>query len=340
MVGRDCDVCLRRSEKPEFDAWRWHDYWVPLDCVIEFKRDVYQQALIELSRFVFRTRRPSRHDRSTTAGGSAGHGDRRALTASRLQHAPGCRGGSARPRRRSPASPRSPTTAAAGCVARRRGVVDQPARDLAAADVDAAHHFAALEFALHLRDADRQQALALSLQRARRAGIEHQPAAHLQMVRQPLLARGERHRARRASWCRCSRRAASRSSTSGSRPEAMTVWAPLRAARLAASTLVSMPPRPMRCPRRPPSLRAPDRRPVPRVTRSRSGSLRGSRVEEARLVGEDHQRVGFDQIGDQRAERVVVAEPDLVDRDGVVLVDDRDHAQSSSSVRSVERALR
>jgi putative (di)nucleoside polyphosphate hydrolase len=55
MIGRDCDVCLRRSEKPEFDAWRWHAYWVPLDSVIEFKRDVYQQALAELSRFVFRS---------------------------------------------------------------------------------------------------------------------------------------------------------------------------------------------------------------------------------------------------------------------------------------------
>ena len=72
MVGRDCDVCLRRSDKPEFDAWRWHDYWVPRDCVSEFKRDVYQQALIELSRFVFRTRRPARHDRSTPAGSNAG----------------------------------------------------------------------------------------------------------------------------------------------------------------------------------------------------------------------------------------------------------------------------
>jgi len=61
MMARDCDVCLRRSEKPEFDAWRWHEYWVPLDAVIEFKRDVYQQALSELSRFVFRAgwRQPS-----------------------------------------------------------------------------------------------------------------------------------------------------------------------------------------------------------------------------------------------------------------------------------------
>jgi putative (di)nucleoside polyphosphate hydrolase len=54
LVGRDCDVCLRRSEKPEFDAWRWHEYWVPIESVVEFKRDVYQQALAELARFVFR----------------------------------------------------------------------------------------------------------------------------------------------------------------------------------------------------------------------------------------------------------------------------------------------
>ncbi|SPE19345.1 RNA pyrophosphohydrolase [Burkholderiales bacterium] len=53
LVGRDCDVCLRRSEKPEFDAWRWSDYWIPLDSVIEFKRQVYERALHELSRFVF-----------------------------------------------------------------------------------------------------------------------------------------------------------------------------------------------------------------------------------------------------------------------------------------------
>ena len=60
LIGRDCDVCLRHSEHPEFDAWRWHDYWVPLDSVIEFKRDVYQRALQELVRYLnsaARTRR-------------------------------------------------------------------------------------------------------------------------------------------------------------------------------------------------------------------------------------------------------------------------------------------
>ena len=52
LVGRDCDVCLRRSEKPEFDAWRWSAYWIPLQSVVEFKREVYSQALGELSRFI------------------------------------------------------------------------------------------------------------------------------------------------------------------------------------------------------------------------------------------------------------------------------------------------
>ena len=53
LVGRDTDVCLRRSDKPEFDAWRWNDYWIPLESVIEFKREVYERALRELSRFAF-----------------------------------------------------------------------------------------------------------------------------------------------------------------------------------------------------------------------------------------------------------------------------------------------
>jgi len=52
MIGQDTDVSLRASAHPEFDAWRWNDYWIPLDTVIEFKRSVYEQALKELSRFL------------------------------------------------------------------------------------------------------------------------------------------------------------------------------------------------------------------------------------------------------------------------------------------------
>jgi len=52
LVGRDHDVSLRASERPEFDAWRWQEYWVPLETVIEFKREAYRRALIELERFI------------------------------------------------------------------------------------------------------------------------------------------------------------------------------------------------------------------------------------------------------------------------------------------------
>ena len=61
LVGRDSDVHLRASDKPEFDAWRWNDYWVPLESVIEFKRDVYQLALNELAKYLHR----NPHERRT-----------------------------------------------------------------------------------------------------------------------------------------------------------------------------------------------------------------------------------------------------------------------------------
>ncbi|MBM4189635.1 MAG: RNA pyrophosphohydrolase [Betaproteobacteria bacterium] len=50
LVGRDCDVRLRASDHPEFDAWRWHDYWQPASEVVDFKQEVYRLALGELER--------------------------------------------------------------------------------------------------------------------------------------------------------------------------------------------------------------------------------------------------------------------------------------------------
>jgi putative (di)nucleoside polyphosphate hydrolase len=52
LVGRECDVCLRASTHPEFDAWRWNKYWDPVEAVVEFKREVYRQALDELQRYL------------------------------------------------------------------------------------------------------------------------------------------------------------------------------------------------------------------------------------------------------------------------------------------------
>jgi putative (di)nucleoside polyphosphate hydrolase len=64
LVGRDCDLDLRATDHPEFDAWRWNDYWVPLELVIEFKRDVYQMALSELARYLPRVNHHNRYLRT------------------------------------------------------------------------------------------------------------------------------------------------------------------------------------------------------------------------------------------------------------------------------------
>jgi putative (di)nucleoside polyphosphate hydrolase len=52
LLGGDWHLNLRATSHPEFDAWRWNDYWVPLDVVVEFKRGVYEMALTELARFL------------------------------------------------------------------------------------------------------------------------------------------------------------------------------------------------------------------------------------------------------------------------------------------------
>ncbi|WP_423228659.1 RNA pyrophosphohydrolase [Pseudaquabacterium inlustre] len=64
LMGRDSDLDLRATDHPEFDAWRWNEYWVPLDLVIEFKRDVYQMALSELARFLPRVNHHNRYLRT------------------------------------------------------------------------------------------------------------------------------------------------------------------------------------------------------------------------------------------------------------------------------------
>jgi putative (di)nucleoside polyphosphate hydrolase len=73
LTGRDSDLDLRASDHPEFDAWRWNDYWVPLEMVIEFKREVYELALTELSRFLPRTLHHTRYLRAGIRGRPRDH---------------------------------------------------------------------------------------------------------------------------------------------------------------------------------------------------------------------------------------------------------------------------
>lgn len=48
LESEDSKVVLSRTGKPEFDDWRWVDFWYPVDQVIEFKREVYRKALEQL----------------------------------------------------------------------------------------------------------------------------------------------------------------------------------------------------------------------------------------------------------------------------------------------------
>jgi putative (di)nucleoside polyphosphate hydrolase len=67
LTAGDWQLNLRATSHPEFDAWRWHDYWIPLDVVVEFKRGVYELALTELERYL---------PRADVRGGYARGGDR------------------------------------------------------------------------------------------------------------------------------------------------------------------------------------------------------------------------------------------------------------------------
>jgi putative (di)nucleoside polyphosphate hydrolase len=68
LVTHDHHLNLRATDHPEFDAWRWNDYWVPLDVVVEFKRGVYEMALTELARFLPRQERHNRYLRGGPRG--------------------------------------------------------------------------------------------------------------------------------------------------------------------------------------------------------------------------------------------------------------------------------
>ena len=50
------------TRQPEFDRWRWVDYWQPIREVIYFKRAVYTRALHELGELAFPTGLPAYPD--------------------------------------------------------------------------------------------------------------------------------------------------------------------------------------------------------------------------------------------------------------------------------------
>ncbi|MEJ2760180.1 MAG: RNA pyrophosphohydrolase [Gammaproteobacteria bacterium] len=53
LLADESEVKLDTGRRPEFDLWRWVEFWEPLDEVIDFKRDVYEQALSEFAPLLF-----------------------------------------------------------------------------------------------------------------------------------------------------------------------------------------------------------------------------------------------------------------------------------------------
>jgi putative (di)nucleoside polyphosphate hydrolase len=53
LVSNDSDISLSLHNKVEFDDWKWVDYWNPVDEVINFKKEVYEDMLKTLAPVLF-----------------------------------------------------------------------------------------------------------------------------------------------------------------------------------------------------------------------------------------------------------------------------------------------
>src|SRR5574343_240865 len=204
-------------------------------------------------------------------------------------------------------------------------VVAQAAGDFLAVRADAGDGGAAFEFTLDRDNADRQQAFA-DFQRIDCAGVQNQAAGQLQVVGQPLLAGGERRGLRDeqgtdgfASGQADDRIDFAAAGDGGVSAASGGAFCGDHLGDHAAGAHSG--------------AGAAGHRFERGVAGGGFGDQGGVRVlarvggVEADLVGQDDQRVGFDQVGDQSAQRVVVAELDFVGDHRVVFVDDRHDAE-------------
>jgi putative (di)nucleoside polyphosphate hydrolase len=52
LLGAESLIRFDAVGHPEFDGWRWVNYWQPVEEVVAFKREVYRKALQELAPLV------------------------------------------------------------------------------------------------------------------------------------------------------------------------------------------------------------------------------------------------------------------------------------------------
>jgi putative (di)nucleoside polyphosphate hydrolase len=53
LTGAESSLRFDATRQPEFDRWRWSDFWTPVREVVYFKRRVYVRALHELGLIIY-----------------------------------------------------------------------------------------------------------------------------------------------------------------------------------------------------------------------------------------------------------------------------------------------
>ena len=53
LTADEAKLHFDSTSQPEFDRWRWADYWTPVREVVYFKRRVYVRALHDLGRLIY-----------------------------------------------------------------------------------------------------------------------------------------------------------------------------------------------------------------------------------------------------------------------------------------------
>ncbi len=52
LESDESHVNLEATNSPEFEGWKWVDYWYPVNQVVYFKKRVYRCALQQLSQYI------------------------------------------------------------------------------------------------------------------------------------------------------------------------------------------------------------------------------------------------------------------------------------------------
>ncbi|MCW9699394.1 RNA pyrophosphohydrolase [Avibacterium sp. 20-15] len=53
LVSDEKDINMQTTKSPEFDGWRWVNFWYPVRQVVPFKKEVYRKAMKEFAGVLF-----------------------------------------------------------------------------------------------------------------------------------------------------------------------------------------------------------------------------------------------------------------------------------------------